>query len=117
MSETQEAQYYSTGRGGAGNMLKATSGPEPREINPGEATPHLKQQVYTTGRGGLGNMRSNRDEKETRQAQDVDEQSRFSNSPEPTSSNTSIGRGGYGNVKATRREASKLLEKAKNLFR
>lgn len=99
-------------------MARGSKSPEPQEIKPGEATPHLKQKVYTTGRGGLGNMRQNTNEKETRQAQDVEEQDRsFNNSPQPTLSNSSIGRGGYGNVKATKRETSKLLEKAKSLFK
>lgn len=115
--EQEQEQYFSTGRGGAGNILRSSKSPEPQEVKPGEVTPHIKQQVYTTGRGGLGNMRSNKNDEETRQAQDVDEQSRFDNSPEPTYSNSSIGRGGYGNVRATKKENNKLFEKAKNLFR
>jgi hypothetical protein len=60
-------------------------------------------------------MRPNKDEKETRAAQDVDEPDNFANDPYPSMSNSSIGRGGYGNLKAAKK--SNLMEKAKNLFR
>lgn len=108
------SNYYSTGRGGAGNIARGEPEP-PKEIRPGEVTPKITSHYYTTGRGGAGNMRENKDENETRAAQDVDEADTFNNDAFPSVSNSSIGRGGYGNLKAAKR--SSLMDKAKNLFK
>lgn len=105
--------YYSTGRGGAGNIAHGKS-PEPEEGQPGQDYPRIKQNVFTTGRGGAGNMRQNKDEYETRLAQDVDHDDRII---EPSRSNPSFGRGGYGNVQAAKRTERTLLERARALFR
>ena len=59
----------SSGRGGAGNMVKPTDSPKilPTDLD----TPTLKTSVVTTGRGGTGNMAKNTDAAETRALQDV----------------------------------------------
>jgi hypothetical protein len=107
--------YFSTGRGGAGNIAKGRSTPEPQEGEPGDDYPKITQEVYTTGRGGAGNMRQNTDEEKTRMAQDVDQDDRII---EPSRSNPSFGRGGYGNVQAAREaEKQTLLQRAMQLFR
>jgi hypothetical protein len=108
--------YYSTGRGGAGNIARGSPSPQPREGRPGEETPHLNAEYYTTGRGGHGNIRHNENKKEARIAQDVDEQDHFSFAAAPSTSNSSIGRGGYGNLRAARHQES-LIDKAKKLFK
>lgn len=112
-------KYYSTGRGGAGNIAHGMKTPQPTESSIGRGTPHLnkKQEYYTTGRGGLGNMRKNTDEKETRRAQDVDDNPSYTTDPFPTASNKSIGRGGWGNVNAAKKERESLLARAKKLFK
>jgi hypothetical protein len=60
----------SHGRGGAGNMAKASGSPK---LTPADLqTPTLKTAVVTTGRGGTGNMAKNTDPIETRMRQDVE---------------------------------------------
>lgn len=112
-------RYYSTGRGGSGNMAHGLKVPTPTESGIGQGTPHInnKQEYYTTGRGGLGNMRKNKDEQETRKAQDVDDSPNYSTDPFPSASNRSIGRGGWGNVQAAKHQRESLLAKAKKLFK
>lgn len=88
--------YYSTGRGGAGNIHKAKGSKEasPKLVPQGSNTPQLHNDVVTTGRGGYGNMMKNDDPEVTRKVQDVE-----NNDVRPVTSNKSfIGRGGYGNI-------------------
>ncbi|KAI9171907.1 hypothetical protein HJFPF1_01398 [Paramyrothecium foliicola] len=67
---TMSSQLASHGRGGAGNMAKATGSPK---LTPADLeTPTLKKPVVTTGRGGTGNMAKNKDPIETRLRQDVE---------------------------------------------
>lgn len=114
--------YYSTGRGGSGNIAHGPKSPEPQEGEQvGKSIPHLKQTVYTTGRGGIGNMRVNTSKEQARKAQDVDEPDRVI---EPQVSNRSVqgfGRGGYGNIQAAKeaqqKEKKSFVQKALNLFR
>lgn len=85
--------YYSTGRGGAGNIKASKDAPSP-ELAPRTSVPPLHNDTVTTGRGGLGNMMKNDNPELTRKAQDVDQK----NDVKPVTSNKSfIGRGGYGN--------------------
>lgn len=67
---SQQHQFTSTGRGGAGNISDASNSPkiQPKDLE----TPTLKHTVVTTGRGGSGNMRTNKDPVETRALQDVE---------------------------------------------
>lgn len=86
--------YYSTGRGGAGNIKSSKDAPSP-ELAPHTSVPTLQTDTVTTGRGGLGNMLKNDNPELTRKAQDVDNK----NDVMPITSNKSfIGRGGYGNI-------------------
>lgn len=62
------AQIASHGRGGAGNMARASETPKFSDL----ITPSLKSSVVTTGRGGSGNMARNIDPLETRLRQDVE---------------------------------------------
>lgn len=94
--------YYSTGRGGAGNIQSSSSIPSPKLVPQGSNTPQLLTSKVSTGRGGYGNMFKNDNPELTRKLQDVD-------GPLPSSKETdlyavasnksfSIGRGGFGNV-------------------
>lgn len=88
-------EYYSTGRGGAGNVHQGKP-PNVQENRMGATTPHLTSEYYTTGRGGAGNIKKNdREGVEARIAQDVDDPL---NGISPSMSNRSVGRGGYGNL-------------------
>lgn len=97
MTDDSENVYYSTGRGGAGNIHKvksSESSSSPKLVPQGSNTPQLHNEFITTGRGGFGNMMKNDDPEKTRKAQDVD-----TNEVRPVTSNKSfIGRGGYGNI-------------------
>lgn len=64
--------FYSTGRGGAGNIAHGSVSHEPTFAAEGSDVPEIRQDVYTTGRGGAGNMRPNTDPELTRIRQDVD---------------------------------------------
>ncbi|CAH6718175.1 hypothetical protein CLIB1444_01S00804 [[Candida] jaroonii] len=86
-------QYYSTGRGGAGNIAKGSGSTSPKLVPQGSNTPHISSEKLTTGRGGFGNIIKNDDPELTRKLQDVD------NGLRPvTSSKSYVGRGGYGNI-------------------
>lgn len=99
-------RYYSTGRGGAGNLQHGK--PVDHEE---QSIPHLTQKVFTTGRGGAGNMASNSSPQVSRTLQDVEDLDLA-----PIASPT-IGRGGYGNVRAGQQASANLFSKAKNLFK
>ncbi|KAK6201323.1 uncharacterized protein RJT21DRAFT_34384 [Scheffersomyces amazonensis] len=104
--------YYSTGRGGAGNIKTSNTLPSPKLVPQGSATPKLQTPKITTGRGGYGNMINNDDPELARKLQDVD--------PTPTKSpknedklysvasnkSFSVGRGGFGNVVSTKSSGS-----------
>jgi len=67
----ETARRFSFGKGGAGNIRKAT--PEPPTAD-ALRTPELKGKNYSTGRGGSGNMAKNDPAKPdvARKHQDVD---------------------------------------------
>ncbi|KAI3403289.2 hypothetical protein KGF56_003877 [Candida oxycetoniae] len=95
--------YYSTGRGGAGNIRSTDSEQlSPKLIPQGSNTPHLTTSKISTGRGGFGNMVENTDPQLTRKLQDVDGEELNERSPELQAMNSnrsfSVGRGGFGNV-------------------
>jgi hypothetical protein len=88
----------SHGRGGAGNMAKASGSPK---LTPADLqTPTLKTAVVTTGRGGTGNMAKNTDPIETRMRQDVEAVPR-----RPSTGAQHAGRGGAGNIFKSQAEA------------
>ena len=93
--------YYSTGRGGAGNIKTSDQLPSPTLIPRGSNTPHLHTAKVSTGRGGYGNMVNNDDPELTRKLQDVDGEPA---SPKDdlyaitSNKSFSVGRGGFGNV-------------------
>lgn len=88
--------YYSTGRGGAGNIKTGDELPSPKLVPQGSNTPMINQNKFSTGRGGFGNIVKNDDPELTRKLQDVDGK----NNLQPTASakTFSVGRGGAGNV-------------------
>lgn len=89
-----DKKYYSTGRGGSGNIQSSEDAPSPKLVPQGSNTPKLNNEFVSTGRGGYGNMVKNDDPKLTRKLQDVDSKPDI----HPVTSNKSfIGRGGYGN--------------------
>lgn len=107
--------YFSTGRGGAGNMRHGKEVPLPKLGPVGSNTPELHQKVYTTGRGGAGNMVVNDNSNRARAAQDVGEELLLPvtlgkgrvHLPPPAPH--AVGRGGFGNVmQATRSRAQEL---------
>ncbi|ODQ63508.1 hypothetical protein NADFUDRAFT_43828 [Nadsonia fulvescens var. elongata DSM 6958] len=129
--------FFSTGRGGAGNIRQGDPEQlEQKEGLPGENVPYIKQPIFTTGRGGFGNMRHNDEEgKLARKLQDVDdgEDTRghelstvkspvyndvaHNGRPSSNNNNYSIGRGGWGNIQETKRNEKKtFMEKAKEVF-
>lgn len=112
--------FYSTGRGGAGNIGQGTRPQEPTYAEEGSAVPQIKTEVYTTGRGGAGNMRSNDDPEVARKLQDVDGPAGRVAPENPTMSSASVGRGGYGNVLATREaaeaEKQSFISRVKGIF-
>lgn len=87
--------YFSTGRGGAGNIKSSETLPSPKLVPQGSNTPQLQTQYVTTGRGGYGNMMKNDNPEMTRKAQDVDGQEL---SQVASNKSFTIGRGGAGNV-------------------
>lgn len=91
--------YYSTGRGGAGNIKSSNEIPSPKLVPQGSNTPALTTSKFTTGRGGYGNMVSNDDPELTRKLQDVDGKPHESELHAVTSNKSfAVGRGGFGNV-------------------
>lgn len=110
--------YYSTGRGGAGNIKSSSEAPAPHLVPQGSNTPKLTTSKITTGRGGYGNMVNNDDPELARKLQDVDE---VKQSPElsAVASNKSftVGRGGFGNVVSkTRSNGSSTGSGGNNLY-
>lgn len=92
--------FYSTGRGGAGNIKKTDLIPSPKIVSQGSNTPTLTGDTITTGRGGYGNMFKNSDPELTRKLQDVDgnkSKNHLENELHQVTS-FSVGRGGFGNV-------------------
>ncbi|EGW32219.1 uncharacterized protein SPAPADRAFT_55724 [Spathaspora passalidarum NRRL Y-27907] len=100
--------YYSTGRGGAGNMQHSSQIPSPKLIPMGSNTPQLTTSKITTGRGGYGNMISNSDPQLARKLQDVDSPPPGDNELKAIASNNtfSVGRGGFGNVISHQKSSS-----------
>lgn len=88
-------KYYSTGRGGAGNITHNKDITISPKLGPqGSNTPHINSEKVTTGRGGFGNIIKNDDPELTRKLQDVEDKP-----IRPTvSSKSFVGRGGYGNI-------------------
>lgn len=110
--------YYSTGRGGAGNIKSSSEAPAPHLVPQGSNTPKLTTSKITTGRGGYGNMVTNDNPELARKLQDVDE---VKKSPElsAVASNKSftVGRGGFGNVVSkTRSNGSSTGSGGNNLY-
>lgn len=105
-----EKVYYSTGRGGAGNIQSSTSLPSPKLVPQGSNTPQLHTNKVSTGRGGYGNMLKNDDPDLTRKVQDVDGPSNSSKESElyavASNKSFSIGRGGFGNVMSHQRSGN-----------
>lgn len=91
--------YYSTGRGGAGNIQSSDQIPSPKLVPMGSNTPQLTTNKITTGRGGYGNMVDNDSPQLSRKLQDVDGPP-LENDLKAIASNKSflVGRGGFGNV-------------------
>ncbi|KAI0462559.1 hypothetical protein LJB42_004053 [Komagataella kurtzmanii] len=102
--EGQDSQeiFFSTGRGGAGNMGKGESLPSPKlepqrsriSTNENELSP-----IYSTGRGGFGNMQNKKDIGEMAH---LDEEMGIapvhSKKMSEQQQHVAVGRGGYGNV-------------------
>ncbi|VVT46401.1 uncharacterized protein SAPINGB_P001195 [Magnusiomyces paraingens] len=105
-------KFYSTGRGGAGNMGFGSPNLSPKIIPAEEAIHPLHQEVFTTGRGGAGNMAKHLDQKTVEILQDEGIPSPQTDPSKPTMSNMSIGRGGFGNVRATR----EAVQQEKSIF-
>lgn len=109
--------YYSTGRGGAGNIKSSSEAPTPHLVPQGSNTPKLTTTKITTGRGGYGNMVNNDSPELARKLQGVDD----NKSPElkAVASNKSftVGRGGFGNVVSkTRSNGSSTGSGSNNLY-
>lgn len=105
-----ERVYYSTGRGGAGNIQSSKSLPSPKLVPQGSNTPQLHTNKISTGRGGYGNMLKNDDPELTRKVQDVDGPSNTSRENDlyavASNKSFSIGRGGFGNVMSNQRSGN-----------
>ncbi|EDK45691.1 conserved hypothetical protein [Lodderomyces elongisporus NRRL YB-4239] len=101
-SQPGKKVYYSTGRGGAGNIRASDEVPSPKLYPQGSNTPHITTSKFSTGRGGFGNMVDNKDPQLSRKLQDVDGEELRDTSPELQAINSnksfSVGRGGFGNV-------------------
>ncbi|CAK9441711.1 uncharacterized protein LODBEIA_P55790 [Lodderomyces beijingensis] len=99
---TSRKVYYSTGRGGAGNIRSSDEVPSPQLAPQGSNTPVLTQPRISTGRGGYGNMVENDDPGKIRKLQDVDGDVLEDDSPEleaiKSNKSYSVGRGGFGNI-------------------
>ncbi|KAF5096781.1 hypothetical protein D0Z03_001553 [Geotrichum reessii] len=115
-----EQEFFSTGRGGAGNIGIGKKPTEPTYVEEGAIVPELKQETYTTGRGGAGNMRQNDDKEIARKLQDVEGPIGRVSAENPSFSGVSVGRGGYGNVMATKEaqdaEKQSFVQRVKGLF-
>lgn len=111
--------YYSTGRGGAGNIQTSDQLPSPTLAPQGSNTPHLYTAKISTGRGGYGNMVNNDDPELTRKLQDVDG---APSSPKDdlyavtSNRSISVGRGGFGNMISRSRSAELPNEDVPNLY-
>lgn len=105
--QEEKKVYYSTGRGGAGNIKSSNVLPSPKLIPQGSNTPQLTSQKVSTGRGGYGNMLKNDNPELVRKLQDVDSPSTSQQQNElyavASNKSFSIGRGGFGNVVSTSR--------------
>ncbi|KAI5957742.1 hypothetical protein KGF57_003008 [Candida theae] len=108
----QRPTYYSTGRGGAGNIKRSDQQMSSPKLAPvGSGTPRLTTPKVTTGRGGFGNMVDNKDPELTRKLQDVDDNDGLTKvkSLDLQATNSrgfSVGRGGFGNVISNSRSRS-----------
>lgn len=107
--------YYSTGRGGAGNIKSSAEAPVPHIVREGSNTPKLTTTKITTGRGGYGNMVNNDSPELARKLQDVEQKK----SPElkaVTSNLFTVGRGGFGNVVSKTRSNGSSTGSGNNLY-
>ncbi|EMG46457.1 hypothetical protein SBY92_002610 [Candida maltosa Xu316] len=110
--------YYSTGRGGAGNIQVSDELPSPKLCPQGSNTPRLHTAKVSTGRGGFGNMVNNDDPELTRKLQDVDGDA---TSPKTdlyavaSNKSFSVGRGGFGNM-VSRSRSAESHESVPNLY-
>lgn len=118
-SHNSKKVYYSTGRGGAGNIQASDQLPSPKLAPQGSNTPYLHTAKVSTGRGGYGNMVDNKDPELTRKLQDVDG---APSSPKDdlyavTSNRSfSVGRGGFGNMISRSRSIELPNEDVPNLY-
>ncbi|EER32762.1 conserved hypothetical protein [Candida tropicalis MYA-3404] len=118
-SHNSKKVYYSTGRGGAGNIQASDQLPSPKLAPQGSNTPYLHTAKVSTGRGGYGNMVDNKDPELTRKLQDVDG---APSSPKDdlyavTSNRSfSVGRGGFGNMISRSRSTESPNEDVPNLY-
>jgi len=99
----------STGRGGAGNIIRSPS----RDIEP-ESRGHVlserlaaKADIVSTGRGGAGNVRSTSQSRERKPLPDSANQAEYERevlrrAAEARAEVTSSGRGGIGNISGSR---------------
>lgn len=106
--------YYSTGRGGAGNIKTGDELPSPKLVPQGSNTPMISQSKFTTGRGGYGNIVNNDDPELTRKLQDVD--FKHDLKVTPSSKAFSIGRGGAGNVITLQKSSTSTKSEEANLY-
>lgn len=116
--KTQDKKYYySTGRGGAGNIKSSKEIPSPTLVPQGLNTPKLTTSKITTGRGGYGNMVDNSDPDLVRKLQDVDG-GKSENELHAVASNKSfsVGRGGFGNVVSRSRSNGSSHGSGNNLY-
>lgn len=98
-SQNNKKVFYSTGRGGAGNIKSSDTIPSPKLAPQGSSVPLLHTNKVSTGRGGYGNMVNNDDPELTRKLQDVDGKPNSTDLHAVASNKSfSIGRGGFGNV-------------------
>ncbi|RCK60477.1 hypothetical protein Cantr_08027 [Candida viswanathii] len=118
-SHNSKKVYYSTGRGGAGNIQSSDQLPSPKLAPQGSNTPYLHTAKVSTGRGGYGNMVNNDDPELTRKLQDVDG---APSSPKDdlyavtSNKSFSVGRGGFGNMVSRSRSAEQQDEDVPNLY-
>ncbi|KAG2734353.1 hypothetical protein G9P44_002359 [Scheffersomyces stipitis] len=115
--EPNKKVYYSTGRGGAGNIKSSNEIPSPKLVPIGSNTPQLTTSKVSTGRGGYGNMVSNDNPELTRKLQDVDGPTHKQDLYAVTSNKSfSVGRGGFGNVVSNKSHSSGGSEEVPNLY-
>lgn len=119
--QPEDNKFYSTGRGGAGNIGFGSPDLSPQLVPEEQVIHPLNQKVFTTGRGGAGNMRSNDDPELTRKIQDEVKPAPEVDPEAPTMGAISIGRGGFGNVKATQRaeteQKKSILDRMKDALK